>query len=75
MKLKILPMIFLITPIYHDSSAAEKERKKEVVCQQTCTRYEEKRDCRYFDDPRIPPVCTTIKVCVEWKEVCSEVQR
>ncbi|MCS7149321.1 MAG: hypothetical protein N2Z40_00335 [Caldimicrobium sp.] len=50
-------------------------QKKEVVCEDVCVRYEEKQDCRYFSDPRIPPVCTKVKVCVQWEKRCLEVQR
>lgn len=50
-------------------------QKKEIVCEDVCIRYEVKQDCRYFSDPRIPPVCTKVKVCVQWERRCLEVQR
>lgn len=41
-------------------------------CKTICRKWEERQDCRYFpDNPNIPPVCTKVKVCVQWEEVCE----
>lgn len=50
------------------SKAISSEKKCELVCRQ----WEERDDCRYFpENPNIPPVCTKVKVCVRWEEVCE----
>lgn len=55
------------------SIAEDRDSKKKVICQKVCVKTEKRRDCRPNPIPGLAPICAEYEVCVQWEEVCKEV--